>query len=81
MSWLFLAREYTDITSTTSETDHSDHPSLLCARIYTDDFHWISGRIPFSCQEGSRPHVADIQIRHRMKPVKGKVQAIPGKRG
>jgi hypothetical protein len=52
-------------------TDGSDHPALLCTRVYTDDFHWIHGSSPVGDDE--EPREADIQIRHRMKTVKGRV--------
>ncbi|WWD20918.1 tRNA (5-methylaminomethyl-2-thiouridylate)-methyltransferase [Kwoniella shandongensis] len=53
-----------------------DHPLLSCDRLYTDSFHWIHGCYPTEILNRNDDKV-NIQVRHRMTPVRGTVSPDP----
>ncbi|GFZ51238.1 hypothetical protein JCM24511_08996 [Saitozyma sp. JCM 24511] len=48
----------------------ADHPALQCMRVYTEPFHWIADKVPKGFVAGGSKK-AQVQVRHRMKPVTG----------
>lgn len=75
-----LERERTSSSSQEGElslvrwqADPSDHPALQCEQLWSGDFNWIAGHPPAEMDDGGTLD-ALVQVRHRMRPVTGRVR-------